>query len=132
MTRKIPASSPIAPATTPAIPSARPPTVLKLTASPSVALIAFLALALVASPLLCGKLILWLFAIQGLMVVASLVSFYSNMVIANVRYGGKKNFNWEAPLTDLVWITSIISIIVCFFASKFLLGDFEGRKRPAA
>jgi K(+)-stimulated pyrophosphate-energized sodium pump len=90
----------------------------------SVALIAFLALALVASPLLCGKLILWLFAIQGLMVVASLVSFYSNMVVANVRYGGKKNFNWEAPLTDLVWITSIVSIIVCFFASKFLLGDF--------
>jgi K(+)-stimulated pyrophosphate-energized sodium pump len=90
----------------------------------SVALIAFLALALVASPILCGKLIIWLFAIQGLMVLASLGSFYFNMVVANVRYGGKKNFNWEAPLTDLVWITSIVSIIVCFIASKLLLGDF--------
>ena len=90
----------------------------------SVALIAFLALALAASPILCGKLIIWLFAIQGLMVLASLGSFYFNQAVANVRYGGKKNFNWEAPLTDLVWITSIVSIAVCFIASKLLLGDF--------
>src|SRR6266705_6584759 len=83
----------------------------------SVALIAFLALALVASPLLCGKLIIWLFAIQGLMVIASLVSFYFNLALATVRYGGKKNFNWEAPLTELVWITSIVSIVVCFIAT---------------
>jgi K(+)-stimulated pyrophosphate-energized sodium pump len=46
------------------------------------------------------------------------------MVVAKFRYGGKKNFNWEAPLTDLVWITSIFSILVCFAASKLLLGDF--------
>jgi K(+)-stimulated pyrophosphate-energized sodium pump len=91
----------------------------------SVALIAFLSLALVASPILCGKLILWLFAIQSLMVLASLGSFYFNRVVAKIRYGGKKNFNWEAPLTDLVWITSIVSILVCFGATKFLLGNFE-------
>jgi K(+)-stimulated pyrophosphate-energized sodium pump len=91
----------------------------------SVALIAFLALALAASPILCGKLIIWLFAIQSLMVLASLGSFYLNKVIATARYGGKKNFNWEAPLTDLVWITSIISIVVCFVATKFLLGNFS-------
>jgi K(+)-stimulated pyrophosphate-energized sodium pump len=90
----------------------------------SVALIAFLALALTASPILCGKLILWLFAIQALMVLASLGSFYLNKIIATARYGGKKVFNWEAPLTDLVWITSIVSIVVCFVASKLLLGDF--------
>ncbi|HEY5344923.1 MAG TPA: sodium-translocating pyrophosphatase, partial [Verrucomicrobiae bacterium] len=89
-----------------------------------VALITFLALSLVASPILCGKLILWLFAIQSLMVVASVVSFYLNKIVANARYGGKKDFNWEAPLTDLVWITSILSIVVCFIASKCLLGDF--------
>ncbi|MGD1089731.1 MAG: sodium-translocating pyrophosphatase [Verrucomicrobiota bacterium] len=90
----------------------------------SVALIAFLALALVASPLLCGKLIVWLFAIQGLMVLASLASFYVNRFSNGVRYGGKKDFNWESPLTDLVWLTSILSIIVTFAASKLLLGDF--------
>src|SRR3984957_3248123 len=88
----------------------------------SVALIAFLGL--VDSPLLCGKLIMWMFAIQSLMVLASLGSFYVNKVIAGVRYGNKKDFNWESPLTDLVWITSIVSIIVCFIASKVLLGDF--------
>jgi K(+)-stimulated pyrophosphate-energized sodium pump len=90
----------------------------------SVALIAFLSLALVASPILCGKLIVWLFAIQGLMVLASLGSFYLNQIVSNVRYSGKKDFNWEAPLTDLVWITSIISIAVIFVATKLLLGDF--------
>jgi len=47
------------------------------------------------------------------------------MSVAKFRYGGKKNFNWEAPLTDLVWITSIFSILVCFGASKLLLGDFS-------
>jgi K(+)-stimulated pyrophosphate-energized sodium pump len=92
----------------------------------SVALIAFLGLALVASPILCGKLIIWLFAIQALMVIASLVSFYLNLVIAEVRYGSQKNFNWESPLTDLVWLTCLVSIFVCFGASKWLLDDFAG------
>jgi K(+)-stimulated pyrophosphate-energized sodium pump len=90
----------------------------------SVALIAFLALALVESPRLCGRLIIWLFAIQTLMVLASLGSYYLNRITSVARYGGKKNFNWEAPLTDLVWTTSIVSILVCFAASKILLGDF--------
>jgi K(+)-stimulated pyrophosphate-energized sodium pump len=90
----------------------------------SVALIAFLALALVESPTLCGRLIIWLFAIQTLMVLASLGSYYLNRITSVARYGGKKNFNWEAPLTDLVWTTSIVSIVVCFGASKILLGDF--------
>ena len=89
-----------------------------------VALIAFLALALALSPLLCAKLIIWMFAIQVLMVLASLGSFYFNLALARVRYGKLKDFNWERPLTDLVWITCIVSIIVCFGASKLLLGDF--------
>ena len=44
-----------------------------------VALIAFLALALALSPLLCAKLIIWMFAIQVLMVLTSLGSFYFNI-----------------------------------------------------
>ena len=90
-----------------------------------VALIAFLALALALSPELCAKLIIWMFAIQSLMVLASLGSFYLNTALAKIRYGGKKDFNWEGPLTDLVWTTSIVSILVCFGASKLLLGDFS-------
>ncbi len=90
----------------------------------SVALIAFLALALEASPALCGKLIIWLFAIQILMVLASLLSFYINKFVANASYGSKKDFNAEGPLTVLVWITSIVSMAVVFVASYFLLRDF--------
>jgi K(+)-stimulated pyrophosphate-energized sodium pump len=89
-----------------------------------VALIAFLALALALSPLLCARLIIWMFAIQSLMVLASLGSFYLNLAVAKRRYGHRKDFNWEAPLTDLVWITSIVSILVCFGASRWLLADF--------
>ena len=89
-----------------------------------VAIIAFLALALALSPLICAKLIIWMFAIQSLMVLASLASFYFNTAMARARYGSRPDFNWEAPLTDLVWTTSIISIITCFGASKLLLGDF--------
>jgi len=94
MIRKIPASSPTAPVTTPAIRRSDRDG-FETYGVTSVALIAFLALSLVASPVLCGKLIIWLFAIQSLMVVASLVSYYFNMAIASVRYGGKKNINWE-------------------------------------
>src|SRR5580692_3959212 len=86
-----------------------------------VALIAFLALALASNPGLCGKLIIWLFAIQGLMVLASLGSFYLNMAVSKVRYGGKKEFNLEQPLTNLVWITSVVSIAVTYVATYVLL-----------
>jgi K(+)-stimulated pyrophosphate-energized sodium pump len=89
-----------------------------------VALIAFLALALAFSAEMCGKLIIWMFAIQSLMVITSVVSFYCNIFIAKIRYGRDKHFNWESPLTDLVWLTSIVSICACFAASKMLLGDF--------
>jgi K(+)-stimulated pyrophosphate-energized sodium pump len=91
----------------------------------SVALIAFLALALAESPALCGKLIIWLFAIQILMVLASLFSFYINKFVSTARFAGKKDFNAEGPLTVLVWITSIVSIGVVAVASKYLLGDFS-------
>ena len=88
-----------------------------------VALISFLSLALAASPGLCGKLIIWLFAIQTLMVLSSLGSYYLNKAIIQVRYCGLTKFNWEGPLTQLVWITSIVSILICFAATKLLLGD---------
>jgi len=91
----------------------------------SVALIAFIALALGADALQVqsGKLIIWLFAIQTLMVLTSLLSYYVNKASSNARYGGKKDFNWESPLTDLVWTNCILAIIVAFAASKWLMGD---------
>src|SRR6266446_4390602 len=99
-----------------------------------VALIAFLALALAASPAICATLIIWLFVMRSLMIVTSLVSYFTNEAISKAMFGGKKDFDFEAPLTHLVWITSAISIVVTFIASKLLLGDFadaSGTPQPA-
>ncbi len=88
-----------------------------------VALIAFLALALALKPLICATLIIWLFAMRILMVITSLVSYFINEKISAIKYGSKKDFDLEAPLTHLVWITSIVSIVVTFAASYYLLPD---------
>jgi K(+)-stimulated pyrophosphate-energized sodium pump len=89
-----------------------------------VALITFLAIALAASPGICATLIIWLFVMRALMIVTSLVSYFVNEAISKAMFGGKKDFDFEAPLTHLVWITSAVSIAVTFIASKLLLGDF--------
>lgn len=98
-----------------------------------VALIAFLALALAASPTVCATLIVWLFVMRVLMIVTSLGSYFLNEGISKAMFGGKKDFDFEAPLTHLVWITSAVSIAITFIASKLLLGDFSfnGVPQPA-
>src|SRR6266496_4348013 len=90
-----------------------------------VALIAFLALALAANPSICATLIIWLFVMRSLMIVTSLVSYFTNEILTQAKYGHQKDFDFEAPLTHLVWITSAVSIAITFIASKLLLGDFK-------
>ncbi len=90
-----------------------------------VALIAFLALALAATPNIVATLIIWLFTMRALMIVTSLVSYFINEAISKAMFAGKKDFDFEAPLTHLVWITSAVSILITFIASKMLLGDFK-------
>jgi K(+)-stimulated pyrophosphate-energized sodium pump len=89
-----------------------------------VALIAFLAIALVDSPDVCATLIVWLFVMRTLMIVTSLGSYLLNEGLSKAMFGGKKDFDFEAPLTHLVWMTSAVSIGVTFIASKILLGGF--------
>src|SRR5437762_2761392 len=99
-----------------------------------VALIAFLALALAASPAITATLIIWLFVMRSLMIVTSLLSYFVNEALSKAMFAGKKDFDFEAPLTHLVWITSAVSIIITFIASKLLLGDFHdssGAAQPA-
>ena len=88
-----------------------------------VALIAFLALALASSPALCGVLIVWLFAMRILMVITSLVSYWINDLVSRSIWGNAKDFNLEHPLTNLVWITSLVSIAVTYAASYALLAN---------
>lgn len=89
-----------------------------------VALIAFLALALKESADVCATLIVWLFSMRALMILTSLGSYLINEKLSKAMFGGKKDFDFEAPLTHLVWITSAVSIAVTFVASYLLLGDF--------
>ena len=91
-----------------------------------VALIAFLALALASTPAICATLIVWLFVMRALMIATSLASYFINDSVCRARYGNLKDFDYEAPLTQLVWITSVVSIFVTFVASYFLLGRQNG------
>jgi K(+)-stimulated pyrophosphate-energized sodium pump len=90
-----------------------------------VALVTFLALALAAPALqtMCATLIVWLFIMRALMIVTSVVSYLANGAYSKARFGSAKDFDLEAPLTSLVWITSIFSILVTFGASYVLLGN---------
>src|SRR3954470_24026310 len=91
-----------------------------------VALIAFLALALAANQALCGTLIVWLFTMRILMVITSLLSYFINQGLSKAKYGSLKDFDYEAPLTHLVWITSAVSIGITFAASYLLLAHQAG------
>ncbi len=91
-----------------------------------VALIAFLAYALGGGKpeqqVMCMQLIVWMFTMRALMIVTSLVSYYVTEAWSKASFQGRKEFDEEAPLTRLVWITSIVSIAVTYFASHALLG----------
>jgi K(+)-stimulated pyrophosphate-energized sodium pump len=90
-----------------------------------VALVTFLALALAAPALqdMCATLIVWLFVMRALMIVTSVLSYVGNGVLSKARFGTAKDFDLEAPLTSLVWITSILSIVITYVASYALLGN---------
>jgi K(+)-stimulated pyrophosphate-energized sodium pump len=93
-----------------------------------VALIAFLALTLGAHPAteqLCAQLLVWIFVMRILMIVTSLTAYFVNDRVFSAKYGLAKEFDPEKPLTWLVWITSVISILFTFVASRLLLGDFK-------
>lgn len=90
-----------------------------------VALVTFLAVSLAVSPILCAQLIIWIFAMRALMIITSLVSYYINQGISRILFANKKDFNFESPLTHLVWVTSAISIMATFGASYLLLGNLH-------
>lgn len=70
-----------------------------------------------------STLIVWIFAMRILMVVTSILSYLINSAIAKSMYASKDHFDFEAPLTSLVWLTSVVSIAVTYWVSNMLLGD---------
>jgi K(+)-stimulated pyrophosphate-energized sodium pump len=90
-----------------------------------VALITFILLA-VTDPTVQVQLLVWIFAMRVLMVITSAVSYFINEAFAKARYGNADKMNFEAPLTSLVWLTSILSVAVTFVVSKLLIPTLGG------
>src|SRR5439155_19491091 len=78
-----------------------------------VALITFIILA-VHDPLVQVQLLVWIFTMRVMMVISSGVGYFINGVIAKGRYANADKMNFEAPLTTLVWLTSILSIVLTY------------------
>jgi K(+)-stimulated pyrophosphate-energized sodium pump len=90
-----------------------------------VALIAFILLA-VPSAAVQVQLLVWIFAMRIMMIVASVLSYFLNEAMARARYRDAEKMDFEAPLTSLVWLTSLVSIALTYLVSWLLipgLGD---------
>src|SRR5256885_1552830 len=85
-----------------------------------VALISFIVLA-VREPAVQVQLLVWIFAMRIMMVVASGLSYLINEAIARARYLNVDEMNFEAPLTSLVWLTSLVSVSLTYLVSYLLL-----------
>ncbi len=90
-----------------------------------VALITFILLG-VKSPAVQVQLLVWIFVMRVMMLIASAVSYFLNAAIAKARYGNANEMNFEAPLTSLVWLTSIISIALTYLISYFIIPELGG------
>jgi K(+)-stimulated pyrophosphate-energized sodium pump len=86
-----------------------------------VALISFILLA-VREPVVQVQLLVWIFLIRVLMIVASGGSYLVNEAVTRARYAGATTMNFETPLTSLVWLTSVVSVVLTYVASYGLIG----------
>ncbi len=87
-----------------------------------VALISFILLA-VADPANQVKLLVWIFAMRVMMIIASGVSYLANETLTKAKYANAAKMNFEKPLTQLVWVTSIVSVVITYVVSYLLIPD---------
>jgi len=90
-----------------------------------VALITFILLG-VKSPTVQVQLLVWIFVMRIVMLVASAAAYFINGLIAKARYANVDEMNYEAPLTSLVWITSLVSIAFTFVVSSLIIPTLGG------
>jgi K(+)-stimulated pyrophosphate-energized sodium pump len=90
-----------------------------------VALITFILLG-VKEPTIQVQLLVWIFVMRIMMLVSSAAAYFINGAIAKTRYGNADRMNFEAPLTSLVWITSIVSIVLTYIVSALIIPDLGG------
>jgi K(+)-stimulated pyrophosphate-energized sodium pump len=90
-----------------------------------VALIIFILMA-VHDPKVQVQLLVWIFSMRVMMVISSAVGYFVNGFVAKARFGAADKFNFETPLTTLVWLTSILSIVLTYIVSAFMIPSLGG------
>ena len=90
-----------------------------------VALITFILLG-VKEPTIQVQLLVWIFVMRIMMLVSSALAYFINGAIAKARYSHADTMNFETPLTSLVWLTSIVSIIATYFVSYLIIPNLGG------
>ncbi|HEY6187958.1 MAG TPA: sodium-translocating pyrophosphatase [Pyrinomonadaceae bacterium] len=85
-----------------------------------VALITFILLG-VRNPTVQVQLLVWIFVMRIMMIIASALSYFVNEAMAKARYANAATMNFEKPLTSLVWITSIVSVVLTYVVSYFIV-----------
>jgi K(+)-stimulated pyrophosphate-energized sodium pump len=90
-----------------------------------VALITFI-LEAVRDPRVQVQLLVWIFVMRIMMIIASGLSYFLNEAFAKGRYGNVDKMNFEAPLTSLVWLTSIVSVALTYIVSYLVIPDLGG------
>jgi len=90
-----------------------------------VALISFILLT-VKDPAIQVQLLVWIFSMRILMIVASALSYFVNSAVAKAKYENADHMNFEAPLTSLVWLTSVVSVVLTYILSWVLIPNLGG------
>jgi K(+)-stimulated pyrophosphate-energized sodium pump len=90
-----------------------------------VALISFIVLA-VADTSIQAQLLVWIFLMRVMMVLASGFSYLISNAMSRARYSGGAKFNFETPLTQLVWLTSVLSIALTYVLSRLIVPNLGG------
>jgi K(+)-stimulated pyrophosphate-energized sodium pump len=90
-----------------------------------VALISFILVAVI-EPSVQVQLLVWIFVMRVMMIIASGFSYLLNEAISKAQYGNAATMNFEAPLTRLVWLTSIVSVILTYIVSYVLIPNIGG------
>jgi K(+)-stimulated pyrophosphate-energized sodium pump len=85
-----------------------------------------MAAAIAAANTVQVQLLVWIFVMRIVMVIASALAYFLNGVIAKAKYGNVDNMNYEAPLTSLVWITSLVSIALTYVVSYLIIPTIGG------
>jgi len=90
-----------------------------------VALITFILLG-VKNPTVQVQLLVWIFVMRIMMLVSSAAAYFINSAVARARFGNADVMNFETPLTWLVWLTSVVSIVLTYIVSAVIVPDIGG------